>query len=269
MRYLSLFSGIEAATVAWKLLGWDCAAVAEIESFPCQVLNYHYPNIPNLGDVTKITDETIANLGHLDIIVFGSPCQDLSCSGLRKGFDGDRSVLFFDAMRIIAAARKHCGLRLALWENVPGAFNSSQGRDFAAVVGHMAGLEDVAVPENGWGTEGCAVGAHGLLEWSVLDAQFFGLAQRRKRVFALADFGDWANRPPILLEPESLRGDSPPRREAGESATGTLAARAQGGGGLQAFGGGNVGGAVNVSTTLTTKDRSDFETETFVVGGVC
>ncbi len=219
MRYLSLFSGIEAATQAWRPLGWECVAVSEIEPFPCAVLQHHYPQIPNLGDVTKITEQQIKSLGQIDLIVFGSPCQNLSVAGNRKGFDGDQSVLFYSAMEIIKYAKRHCGARFALWENVPGAFSSNKGADFTEVVKHMSGLDDLDTPKNGWGKEGAAVGSHGLLEWSVLDAQWFGLAQRRKRVFAIVDFGDWTSRPPILLERESLRGDSAPSRETRESVT--------------------------------------------------
>lgn len=235
MRYLSLFSGVEAATQAWHAIGWECVGVSEIEPNPCAVLAHHYPNVPNLGDVTKITEEDIAALGRIDLVVFGSPCQDLSIAGKRKGFtnaDGDatRSGLFFAAMRIIGWCKKHCGTRFALWENVPGAFSNNAGRDFAAVVEQMAGLDGIAIPPKGWGTEGCAVGAKAMVEWSTLDAQWFGVAQRRRRVFALADFGDWANRPPILLEPDRMRGDIAPRREAWQETAGTLASRTGGGG---------------------------------------
>src|SRR5690606_8640255 len=115
------------------------------------------------------------------------------------------------------------GLRFALWENVPGAFSSHQGRDFAVVVGEMAGCE-LAVPGDGWGSEGVALGDDALVEWAVLDAQWFGLAQRRRRVFALADFGAWTSRGPVLLEPDSLRGDSAPSREPWKGASGTLTA---------------------------------------------
>ena len=222
MRYLSLFSGIEAATVAWHPLGWECVGVSEIEPFPCAVLAHHYPDVPNLGDVTKITEEDVAALGPIDVVVFGSPCQDLSVAGHRKGLinaDGTvtRSGLFFTAVNIFTWARKHCGARFALWENVPGAFSSNKGRDFGAVVGFLAGLDDVPVPAKGWGTEGIALGSNGLVEWATLDAQWFGVAQRRRRVFALLDTGDWSSRPPILLEPDSLRGNSAPSRSAGES----------------------------------------------------
>lgn len=219
MRYLSLFSGIEAATAAWAPLGWECAAVSDIDPFACAYLKQCHPEVPNLGDVTLITESDIAALGAIDLVVFGSPCQDLSVAGKRKGLDGERSGLFFAAMRIVEWARKHGGCRFALWENVPGAFSSNSGGDFAVVVGQMAGCESLDVPPKGWGTEGAAIGSQGMVEWSVLDAQWFGVAQRRRRVFALADFGDWASRPPILLEPESLRGDSAPSREAGQGAS--------------------------------------------------
>lgn len=228
MRYLSLFSGIEACSVAWAPLGWECVAVAEIEPWPSRALAHHYPDVPNLGDVTKVTEEQIAMLGRIDVVVFGSPCQDLSVAGKRKGLDGARSGLFFTAMQIVGWARQWCDCRFALWENVPGAFSSNAGRDFAAVVDAMAGLEGTGVPPKGWGTEGCALGSEAMVEWSTLDAQWFGVAQRRRRVFAIADFGDWRNRPPILLEPESLRGDSAPRREAGQDVAGGTASRTRG-----------------------------------------
>lgn len=223
MRYLSLFSGIEAASAAWAPLGWECVGVSDIEPFPCSVLAQRHPGVPNLGDITKITESDIAMLGGIDLVVFGSPCQDLSVAGKRKGLDGARSGLFFAAMQIIEWARVWGDCRFALWENVPGAFSSNAGADFGVVVGQMAGHDSAEIPPKGWGTEGAIVGPQGMVEWSVLDAQWFGVAQRRRRVFALADFGDWANRPPILLEPESLRGDSAPSREAGQSFTHAVA----------------------------------------------
>jgi len=236
MRFLSLFSGIEAASAAWLPLGWECVGVAEIEPFPRAVLAHHYPDVPNLGDITKITEAQIASLGRIDLIVGGFPCQDLSIAGKRKGLknaDGSttRSGLFFDAMRLVGHARQHCGLRYLLIENVPGLYSSNNGRDFAAVVGEMVG-SGFNVPPNGWGSSGCAIGPGGMVEWRCLDAQFFGLAQRRKRVFAIADFGDWRNRAPILLERESLRGDPAPRREARKDVAPTISSRPTGGGGL-------------------------------------
>ena len=231
MRFLSLFSGIEAASEAWVPIGWECAGVSEIDPFACAVLAHRHPHVPNLGDITKITEMQIAALGHIDLIVFGSPCQDLSVAGKQKGLSGERSGLFYPAVDIISWARLWCGTRFALWENVPGAFSSNQGRDFAAVVGTLAGLDDVGVPPKGWGTEGCAVGTEAMVEWATLDAQWFGVAQRRRRIFALADFGNWAGRSPILLEPEGLRGNSAPSREARQTAP-TIPARSTAGGGL-------------------------------------
>ena len=222
MRFLSLFSGIEAASVAWAPFGWECVGVAEIEPFPCELLKQHSPNTPNLGDVSKITDAQIAALGRIDLVVGGSPCQDLSVAGKRAGLAGARSGLFHQQMRIFNAARTFCGARWLLWENVPGAFSSNAGRDFAVLVGEMAGCK-LTVPVGGWGSEGVALGQRGLVEWAVLDAQWFGVAQRRRRVFALLDTGDWTNRRPILIEQDSLRGDSPPVRETREETpAGTL-----------------------------------------------
>lgn len=215
MRYVSAFSGIEAASVAWHPLGWQAVALIEFDAFPSEVLAHHYPNTPNLGDITKVTEDQVKGLGPVDVFVFGSPCQDLSVAGKRKGLDGERSGLFFDAMRLVRWLREHCGLRWAVWENVPGAFSSNEGRDFAAVVAALGGFEFVDVPPKGWGTEGAADGPQALVEWSTLDAQWFGVAQRRRRCFAVADFGDWTGRQPVLLEPDRLRGDSAPAPREG------------------------------------------------------
>jgi len=222
MKVLSLFSGIEAASVAWQPLGWQSVAFAEVSPFACAVLSHHYPDVPNLGDVNDISEAQIAGLGPIDVVVGGSPCQDVSIAGNRNGLLGVRSGLFYEQWRLFNAARKHCGARWLVWENVPGIFSSQRGRDFAYVVGTLAGCR-LAVPEAGWETEGVALGSEGLLEWAVLDAQWFGLAQRRKRVFAVLDTGNWQHRPPILLEPESLRGDCKTRHATGEKHTAALA----------------------------------------------
>lgn len=230
MRYLSLFSGMEAATIAWRPLGWECVGVSEIDPAACAVLRHRLPGVPNLGSVTEITDADIAALGPIDVVIGGSPCQDLSVAGKRAGLAGERSNLFHEQLRIFNAARTLCGARWLIWENVPGAFSTNKGGDFAVVVGAMAGCE-LPVPADGWGSEGVALGDNGLVEWAVLNSEWFGVAQRRNRVFAVLDTGDWANRPPVLLEPDSLRGDSPPRREAGEGVAGTLAGGARRSGG--------------------------------------
>lgn len=281
MRYLSLFSGMEAAHLAWAPLGWQCMGVAEIDPAACALLRHRLPNVPNLGSVTDVTDEQIAAIGSIDVVIGGSPCQDLSVAGRRAGLAGSRSSLFHHQMRIFNAARHFCGARWLVWENVPGAFSSNKGRDFAVVVGAMAGSE-LPVPPNGWGSEGVALGDAGLVEWSVLDAQWFGVAQRRRRVFAVLDTGNWNDRPPVLLESDRMRGDSPPRRGAREGVASTLTAGAgsssgpglraecDGGSGLithpVGYGGGRTSGEVEVASCLTAKGmRIDFEVETFLV----
>ena len=209
MRYLSLFSGIEAASVAWESLGWEPVAFAEFEDFPKAVLAHHYPDVPDLGDVTQITEEQIKTLGHIDIIVGGSPCQDLSIAGKRAGMKNDdgtttRSGLFDEQMRIFEIARKYCGARYCLWENVPGAFSSNNGNDFAYVLGSLVG-GSVPVPPDRWKNSGVAISGDGrrLVEWRVLDAQYFGVPQRRRRIFALLDTGAWWSRQPFLFEQDS------------------------------------------------------------------
>jgi len=224
MKFLSLFSGIEAASIAWLPLGWECLAVAEIEKFPCSVLKHYYPKTPNLGDITQITEEQIKALGHIDIVVGGFPCQDVSVAGLRRGFQNEdgsstRSGLFFEAMRVV----RYATARFLLLENVPGIYSSNGGRDFASMVGEILGVE-FDVPANGWENTGVAVSERGCFEWSTLDAQWFGVPQRRRRMFALADFGDWRSRPPILFIPHSLSGDIAPSRKKGEAITGHIEA---------------------------------------------
>ncbi|WP_018692303.1 DNA cytosine methyltransferase [Algicola sagamiensis] len=197
MRYLSLFSGVEAASLAWEPLGWQPVAFSEIEPFPCAVLAERWPSVPNLGDVTQITESTIKKLGPVDIVVFGSPCQDLSICGRREGLNGQRSGLFRNAIQIIRWCRKHCGTRFALWENVPGGLSSNNGADFQEVIRLLSGAR---IDFEKWRNAGLAIGKEGLVEWRVLDAQFFGVPQQRRRVFAFAHFGDWSDREPVLFE---------------------------------------------------------------------
>ena len=211
LRYLSLFSGIEAASAAWESLGWSPVAFSEIERFPSEVLKTHFPGVQNLGDITQISERQISSLGPIDIVVGGSPCQDLSIAGKRDGLNGAKSQLFFEQIRIFHEARKHNGARFLLWENVHGTLSSHKGKDFARVVEEMAGLYGVVVPPHGWGGQGAALGDNGMLQWRVLDAQWFGVAQRRRRLFCLLDTGDWASTAPILLEPEGMSGNPPSR----------------------------------------------------------
>jgi len=222
MRYLSLFSGIEAATVAWEALGWEPVAFAEFEDFPKAVLAHHYPDVPDLGDVTKITEEQIIALGSFDVLVGGSPCQDLSVAGKRAGLKHDdgsttRSGLFDEQVRLFEIARKHNGCRYLIWENVPGAFSSNGGDDFAYVLGSMVG-RSVPTPTDGWKNSGICLSEDGgrIAEWRVLDAQYFGVPQRRRRIFALLDTGAWWSRKPLLFEQEGVCGHSSQSRVEGK-----------------------------------------------------
>lgn len=188
MRYLSVCSGIEAATVAWHTLGWSPVAFSEIEPFPSAVLAHHYPSVPNVGDMTKYKEW---NIGAIDLLVGGTPCQSFSVAGLRKGLEDPRGNL----------ALVYCGIldrfkpKWFIWENVPGVLSSSGGRDFGSFLGAVAQL--------GYG-----------FAYRVLDAQYFGVAQRRRRVFVVGCLGDWRSAAEVLFEPESLRGDPAPSREA-------------------------------------------------------
>jgi len=192
VKYLSVCSGIEAATVAWHHLGWEPAGFAEIEKFPAQVLAHHYPRVPNFGDLTK-HDQWPLELGAVDLLVGGTPCQAFSIAGLRRGMDDARGQLTLEFVRLAARLRP----RWIVWENVPGVLSSGGGRDFGSFLGALGQL--------GYG-----------YAYRVLDAQYFGVAQRRRRVFVVGYLGDWRRAAAVLLERESLRGNPAPRREAWE-----------------------------------------------------
>lgn len=194
MRYLSVCSGIEAASVAWKPLGWSAVAFSEIEPFPCSVLAHHYPNVPNWGDMTKFKEWPDATV---DVLVGGTPCQSFSVAGLRKGLDDPRGNLMLTYLAIAAKYRPEW----MVWENVPGVLSSNGGRDFGALLGGLAEL--------GYG-----------FAYRVLDAQHFGLAQRRKRVFVVANSRDWRRAAAVLFNRESLSGNPPPSRETRQDTTG-------------------------------------------------
>lgn len=190
MRYLSVCSGIEAATVAWRPLGWWPVAFSEIEAFPSAVLAHHYPDVPNLGDMTNFRSWPDAAI---DLLVGGTPCQSFSVAGLRKGLDDPRGNL---ALTYLAIAERYRP-RWLVWENVPGVLSINGGRDFGAFVGALGQLG------YGWA-------------YRVLDAQYFGVAQRRRRVFVVGCLGDWRRAAAVLFERHSLSGHPAPRREAGE-----------------------------------------------------
>lgn len=191
MRYLSVCSGIEAATVAWHPLGWEAAAFSEIEKFPRDVLQHHYPNTPCHGDFTTIGEN---DYGTVDLIVGGTPCQSFSITGLRKGFADDRGSLTLAFLQLL----KRKTPKWVVWENVPGVLSHDRGRTFATF---LRGLGE------------CGYG----FAYRVLDAQYFGVPQRRRRVFVVGCLGDWRSAAEVLFEPESLSGDITPRREKGEN----------------------------------------------------
>lgn len=200
MKYISLFSGIEAATVAWKPLGWKAEAYAEIDPFPKAVLAHHYPDVPDLGDMTKVDWRKYR--GTIDIVVGGSPCQAFSVAGLRKALDDPRGQLMLEYLR----ACHEIDPEWIVWENVPGVLSADKGRAFGSLLAGVAEL---------WPHGGCA--------WRVLDAQFFGVAQRRRRVFLVINTRDWKRAAPVLFERESLCWDYPSSREKRQALTEGLA----------------------------------------------
>ena len=228
MRYVSIFSGVEAATLAWEPLGWEPLAFAEVDRFPSAVLAERWPDVPNLGDVTEVKWNERFERGSVDLVVGGSPCQSFSVAGRRDGLDG-ASGLMWEWVRCIRELMP----RWVVWENVPGALSSGHGEDFGCL---LRSLDDL-----GYG-----------VVWRVLDAQFFGVAQRRRRVFLVGRLGA---EPPIevLFEPDGLRRDHPTSREKREA----LAARAGRGAAVAGFkysagaGAGSIGYSPELSPTAT------------------
>ena len=214
MKYLSVCSGVEAASVAWHEMGWSPVAFSEIEPFPSAVLAHHYPNVPNLGDMTKFNEWKLNE--PIDLLVGGTPCQSFSVAGLRKGLEDPRGNLMLTYIAILDKFKpKWC-----IWENVPGVLSSNGGRDFGAFLGALAEL--------GYG-----------FAYRVLDAQHFGVPQRRRRVFVVGCLGDGVSASKVLFEPESMLGNTPKSRSSrqtvargsesrspnGDTTIGTLLAR--------------------------------------------
>lgn len=237
MKYISLFSGIEAASVACEPLGWEPVCFAELDEFPSAVLAHRYPDVPNVGDVTKMSWKKYR--GKVDLVVGGSPCQSFSIAGKREGLQGE-SGLMYEYIRAVREVRP----QWFLWENVPGALSSEGGEAFRQLLSEMDKL--------GYG-----------LAWRVLDAQFFGVAQRRRRVFLVGHLGACPS-VEVLAEPESLRGDYPSSREKREA----LAAAARRGASSAGFkfhqgaGAGNIGFEAEQSPTCT----ADWHNPAVLVG---
>ena len=180
MKYGSVCSGIEAAAVAWETLGFIPVCFSEIEPFPCAVLNHHWPNVPNRGDITQFKDWKYEQI---DILVGGTPCQSFNVAGLRKGLQDPRGNLMLTFLAIAEQYQPEW----IVWENVPGVLSSNKGKDFSTFLGALAQL--------GYG-----------FAYRILDAQYFGVPQRRRRVFVVANLRDWRRAATVLFEPESLCG---------------------------------------------------------------
>lgn len=207
MKYGSICSGIGAPECAWSALGWHCEFAAEIEAFPSAVYSTHYPKVPNYGDITKFK----AWPQHaIDILVGGTPCQSFSVAGLRKGMADPRGNL---AITFLAIVGKYSPAWV-VWENVPGVLSIDEGRAFGSFLGGLAEL--------GYG-----------FAYRVLDAQYFGVAQRRRRVFVVGHAGgQWQRAAAVLFERESMCGNPAPSRETGQRIAPTISSRTKGGGGL-------------------------------------
>ena len=227
MRYLSVCSGVEAATTAWHDLGWTPLGFSEIEKFPSEVLAHHYPSVPNLGDMTKYKEWNLESVG---LLVGGTPCQSFSVAGLRKGLEDPRGNLALTYVGILDKFRpKWC-----IWENVPGVLSSNGGRDFGSFLGALAEL--------GYG-----------FAYRVLDAQYFGVPQRRRRVFVVGCLGDWESSAKVLLERESLLRNPAPSRKTGKEVAGfapsSFGNYGEGVGTLRRDGGDLGGGSETLVTT--------------------
>lgn len=290
MNFGSVCSGIEAASVAWHPLGYRAAWLAEIEAFPAAVLAHHYPEVPNLGDMTKIATEVLTGtVAAPDVLVGGTPCQAFSVAGMRAGLQDARGKLTIEFVRL-ADAIDHVRIArgeqpaITVWENVPGVL-SDRGNAFGCFLGALAG-EDCELQPSGkrWTDAGCVYGPKRAIAWRVLDAQYFGLAQRRRRVFVVASAREGFDPASVLFEREGVRRDTPPRRGEGQVTAGTLASRTGAGGfpgtdeacsgyvqPVTAFGGNNQSGPIDVATARNAcssgSGRLDFESETFVVHG--
>jgi site-specific DNA-cytosine methylase len=223
MRFLSLCSGIDAASVAFNPLGWHAAAFSEIEAFPSSVLKHHYPDVPNLGDMARFAEWPLDLWLSIDAIVGGPPCQAFSVAGARKGLAdarGNLTLIYVELINHADNIRGAFGLPpvIALYENVPGLL-SSKDNAFGCLLAGLAGEDEpVEPPGKRWTNAGGVFGPARAVAWRTLDAQFFQLAQRRKRVFVVASARNGFDPAAVLFEFDGVRRDSPPRREAGEGA---------------------------------------------------
>ena len=232
----SLFDGIGGWLLAARYAGVTPVWASEIEPFPCEVTKRHFPEVLQLGDITKI-DGT--KLPPVDIVCAGSPCQDLSVAGTRKGLEGARSGLFRVAVELVRDMRRAtCGRypRFFVWENVPGAFSSNRGMDFRAVLEEIAEAE-IPMPQSGrWADAGMVRSRVCEAAWRVLDAQYWGVPQRRRRIFLVADFTAGKRcAAEVLFEPEGYSGDTTAGKETGKGSAGGIDSGTKAAGGAYGF----------------------------------
>lgn len=225
MRYGELFAGVGGLSLGLHRAGMQCAFHAEIADFPRRILKARFPDVPLYGDVATLTGEQLVReCGAINLLAGGSPCQGLSVAGRGAGLADDRSILFFQQVRLW----KETNAPMCLWENVPGALSSNKGADFAVILSTFAGAPVTCPTKSGrWPRSGYVSGPNGVAAWRVLDAQYFGVPQRRRRVFVIAARADGADPGKILFELESLRRHPAPSGKAGEG----IAADAQDGAG--------------------------------------
>lgn len=251
IRFFSVCSGIEAASVAFGPLGWRAVGFAEIDKAASALLAYHYPDVPNYGDFTAVD---ITKLGRVDILCGGTPCQAFSVAGARGGLNDARGNLTLSFVDLAHALAENNGLRNVIWENVVGVL-SDETNAFGCLLAGLVGADDAFPAPDGtrWPESGMVAGPRARAAWRVLDAQYFGLAQRRRRVILVADFGNGADPATVLFERASLRRDIAPRGEAGEGVAAFSASSigsyrdAEVSGPVRAAGGDNGGGSENLA----------------------
>lgn len=216
MTFVELFAGVGGLSRGLEMAGWRCVGHAEWEAFPRRVLKHRWPAVPLWGDVSKLNGHDIVQeVGPFTMLTFGAPCQDFSIAGKRDGMDGERSVLVLDALRIWEESKAP----LALYENVVGMLSSNNGEDFASILSVFVG-DPVAVPARGWkGGGGVVRGRRGVAAWRVLDAQYFGVPQRRRRVFVLGTRTGAIDPVQVLSLLEGVSGHPAPRRAKRQGAT--------------------------------------------------
>jgi DNA (cytosine-5)-methyltransferase 1 len=221
MKFGSVCSGIEAASVAWNQIGWEAAWFSEIEPFPSALLNHYYPDIQNLGDMTTLPDRIESGeVEAPDVFCGGTPCQAFSLAGQRKSLAdarGNLSLTFCEIADAIDSVRSVRGERpcIVFWENVPGVLSTADNA-FGCFLAQLCGGDEPLVAPDGWPDAGVVSGPKRTVSWRVLDAQYFGVAQRRRRVFVVASARNDFDPATVLFEFDGLRRDSAPSREAGE-----------------------------------------------------